>query len=205
MRLNIQELKVEARDPIDTSVPEFVSRLPDLEFKVKGLKRIEISIRIEFLRHLGHMRCLLGWIGSQTLDSDAQLLLLLLAHKVGWGSLNSFCGRSCLFGFSSLGKKKKKKKGEGRVANLKKRLLAEWPQAKTVTPKSANEVKLIHSGRILENNKTLADSRITSANQPGGGAVIMHAVVQPLVPKQKKTDKNQKDMQKMNSCSCTLL
>ncbi|ONH93808.1 hypothetical protein PRUPE_8G254100 [Prunus persica] len=91
------------------------------------------------------------------------------------------------------------------VANLKKRLLAEWPQAKTVTPKSANEVKLIHSGRILENNKTLADSRITSANQPGGGAVIMHAVVQPLVPKQKKTDKNQKDMQKMNSCSCTLL
>ncbi|ONH93810.1 hypothetical protein PRUPE_8G254100 [Prunus persica] len=103
------------------------------------------------------------------------------------------------------------------VANLKKRLLAEWPQGniatakldfdepKTVTPKSANEVKLIHSGRILENNKTLADSRITSANQPGGGAVIMHAVVQPLVPKQKKTDKNQKDMQKMNSCSCTLL
>lgn len=61
------------------------------------------------------------------------------------------------------------------------------PPAKTVTPKSANEVKLIHSGRILENNKTLADSRITSANQPGGGAVIMHAVVQPLVPKQKKT------------------
>ncbi|PQP97142.1 membrane-anchored ubiquitin-fold protein 3-like [Prunus yedoensis var. nudiflora] len=193
-----------------------MSQLPDLEFKVKITTEENRDInRIEFLRHLGHMRCLLGWIGSQTLDSDAQLLLLLLAHKVGWGSLNSFCGRSCLFGFSSLGKKKKK--GEGRdighhsyapsmtVANLKKRLLAEWPQAKTVTPKSANEVKLIHSGRILENNKTLADSRITSANQPGGGAVIMHAVVQPPVPKQKKTDKNQKDMQKMNSCSCTLL
>ncbi|KAH0978524.1 hypothetical protein GBA52_028243 [Prunus armeniaca] len=69
--------------------------------------------RIEFLRYLGHMRCLLGWIGSQTLDSDAQLLLLLLAHKVGLGSLNSFCGRSCLFRFSSLGKKKKKGEGRG--------------------------------------------------------------------------------------------
>ncbi|XP_048442847.1 membrane-anchored ubiquitin-fold protein 3-like [Pyrus x bretschneideri] len=90
------------------------------------------------------------------------------------------------------------------VSSLKKRLLAEWPQAKTVTPKSVDEVKIIHGGKVLENSKTLADSRITAGNQTGE-AVIMHAVVQPLVPKNKKTGKKQKDMQKMNSCSCTLL
>ncbi|BBH10376.1 zinc finger C3HC4-type RING finger family protein [Prunus dulcis] len=173
--------------------------------------------RIEFLRHLGHMRCLLGWIGSQTLDSDAQLLLLLLAHKIMrilWvGEFEFFLWKKLSVWVFKFGEEEeeeeRRRKGEEielkfriydgtdighhsyapsmTVANLKKRLLAEWPQAKTVTPKSANEVKLIHSGRILENNKTLADSRITSANQPGGGAVIMHAVVQPLVPKQKKT------------------
>ncbi|XP_050110554.1 membrane-anchored ubiquitin-fold protein 3-like isoform X1 [Malus sylvestris] len=91
------------------------------------------------------------------------------------------------------------------VSSLKKRLLdVSITAAKTVTPKSVDEVKIIHGGKVLENSKTLADSRITTGNQTGE-AVIMHAVVQPLVPKNKRTGKKQKDMQKMNSCSCTLL
>ncbi|PRQ26278.1 putative membrane-anchored protein [Rosa chinensis] len=90
------------------------------------------------------------------------------------------------------------------VATLKKRLLSEWPQAKTVTPKTVNEVKLIHGGRVLENSKTLADSKIMSFGNLPGGVITMHVVVQPTVAKEKKA-KNQKDMQKMNSCSCTIL
>ncbi|GMY16473.1 membrane-anchored ubiquitin-fold protein 3-like isoform X2 [Fagus crenata] len=89
------------------------------------------------------------------------------------------------------------------VATLKQKLVAEWPKDKTVTPKSVNDVKLIHAGKILEDNKALADSRITIGDLPGG-VVTMHVVIQPPVAK-KKTDKNEEQMQKMNSCSCTIL
>ncbi|RYR01617.1 hypothetical protein Ahy_A06g026988 [Arachis hypogaea] len=70
------------------------------------------------------------------------------------------------------------------VATLKQRLITEWPQGKTVTPKSVNDVKIIHAGKVLENNKTLADSRITFGDIPGG-AITMHVVVQPPLVKKK--------------------
>ncbi|KAK7284715.1 hypothetical protein RJT34_19467 [Clitoria ternatea] len=89
------------------------------------------------------------------------------------------------------------------VSSLKQRLVAEWPQGKTVTPKSVSDLKVIHAGKVLENSKTLADSRITFGDIPGG-VITMHVVVQPPVTK-KKTEKNQEDKQKMNSCSCTIL
>ncbi|KAE9598262.1 hypothetical protein Lal_00004079 [Lupinus albus] len=89
------------------------------------------------------------------------------------------------------------------VGTLKQRLVAEWPQGKTVVPKSVSDVKLIHAGKVLENNKTLADSRITFGDIPGG-AITMHVVVQPPLAKT-KTEKNDKDKQKMNSCSCAIL
>ena len=89
------------------------------------------------------------------------------------------------------------------VATLKQRLITEWPQGKTVTPKSVNDVKIIHAGKVLENNKTLADSRITFGDIPGG-AITMHVVVQPPLVK-KKSEKNQENKQKMNSCACTIL
>ncbi|XP_020210868.1 membrane-anchored ubiquitin-fold protein 3 [Cajanus cajan] len=88
------------------------------------------------------------------------------------------------------------------VGTIKQKLVAEWPQGKTVIPKSVSDLKLIHAGKVLENSKTLADSRITFSDIPG--AVTMHVVVQPPVTK-KKTEKNQEDKQKMNSCSCTIL
>ncbi|KAJ7972904.1 Membrane-anchored ubiquitin-fold protein [Quillaja saponaria] len=89
------------------------------------------------------------------------------------------------------------------VGTLKQRLVAEWPQGKTVIPKSVSDVKLIHAGKILENSKTLAESRITFGDVPGG-IITMHVVVQPPVAK-KKTEKNQEDMQKLNPCSCSIL
>ncbi|XP_027352223.1 membrane-anchored ubiquitin-fold protein 3-like [Abrus precatorius] len=89
------------------------------------------------------------------------------------------------------------------IGTLKQRLVAEWPQGKTVTPKSVSDLKLIHAGKFLENSKTLADSRITFGDIPGGG-ITVHVVVQPPVTK-KKTEKNQENKQKMNSCSCTIL
>ncbi|KAF2314968.1 hypothetical protein GH714_037380 [Hevea brasiliensis] len=54
------------------------------------------------------------------------------------------------------------------IGTLKQRLVTEWPQDKTVLPKSVNDLKLIHAGKILENNRTLADSRITYGDLPGG-------------------------------------
>ncbi|RZB48954.1 Membrane-anchored ubiquitin-fold protein 3 isoform E [Glycine soja] len=102
------------------------------------------------------------------------------------------------------------------VGTLKQKLVAEWPQGKTVTPKSVSDLKLIHAGKVLENNKTLADYRITFGEIPGG-VVTMHVVVQPPVTKKKQLhtygldhgityiEKNKDDKQKMNSCSCTIL
>ncbi|MBA0742959.1 hypothetical protein Gogos_005685, partial [Gossypium gossypioides] len=70
------------------------------------------------------------------------------------------------------------------VATLKQKIVAEWPQDKTVIPKSINDLKLIHAGRVLENNKSLADSRITFGDLPVG-VITMHVVVQPTIAKNK--------------------
>ncbi|KAG8477669.1 hypothetical protein CXB51_027663 [Gossypium anomalum] len=69
---------------------------------------------------------------------------------------------------------------------------------KTVTPKSIHDLKLIHAGKVLENNKTLADSRITVGDLPLG-VITMHVVVQPSKAKQ-KTEKSKQEMQKLNPC-----
>lgn len=92
------------------------------------------------------------------------------------------------------------------VAALKQRLVVDWPQDKSIVPKSVSDVKLIHAGKVLENNKTLAESQVFLGNVPGsGGEVItMHVVVQPPIAK-KKIEKNQEEKPKPNSCSCCIL
>ncbi|AES82086.2 putative membrane-anchored protein [Medicago truncatula] len=85
------------------------------------------------------------------------------------------------------------------VGALKQKLITEWPQGKTVTPKSVNDIKLIHAGKVLGNSETLAESRITIGDIPG--AITMHVVVQPPVAK-KKTEKKE-NRQKTNSCACS--
>lgn len=51
-------------------------------------------------------------------------------------------------------------------------------------PKTLNDVKLIHAGKILENNKTLAESRLQVGEFPGG-VITMHVVVRPPVSDKK--------------------
>lgn len=55
---------------------------------------------------------------------------------------------------------------------------------KTVIPKSVNDIKLIHAGKILENSKTLAESTILFGDL-SGGIITMIVVVQPPVVKKK--------------------
>ncbi|WMV27078.1 hypothetical protein MTR67_020463 [Solanum verrucosum] len=58
-------------------------------------------------------------------------------------------------------------------------------------PKTINDVKLINAGRILENNKTLGESRLPVAEVPGG-VITMHVVVRPPM-NEKARDKLQDD------------
>ncbi|KAG6402868.1 hypothetical protein SASPL_135082 [Salvia splendens] len=89
------------------------------------------------------------------------------------------------------------------VAMLKERVVAEWPKDKKVSPKAANDVKLISAGKILENNKTVAQCKMPFGELPKG-VITMHAVVQPSVAKA-KTEKKVDEIPKKNVCSCSIL
>nr|XP_010939603.1 membrane-anchored ubiquitin-fold protein 3 isoform X1 [Elaeis guineensis] len=64
------------------------------------------------------------------------------------------------------------------VASLKETILSRWPQDKEIAPKTINDLKLINGGKILENNRTLAESRVPVGELPGG-VITMHVVVRP--------------------------
>ncbi|XP_039118588.1 LOW QUALITY PROTEIN: membrane-anchored ubiquitin-fold protein 2-like [Dioscorea cayenensis subsp. rotundata] len=70
------------------------------------------------------------------------------------------------------------------IAMLKERIVSEWPRDKKIIPKAANDVKLISAGKILEDNKTVAQCR-PPFDELLGGVTIMHVVVQPSLPKAK--------------------
>ncbi|MBA0689424.1 hypothetical protein Goari_007154, partial [Gossypium aridum] len=55
---------------------------------------------------------------------------------------------------------------------------------KTIVPKAVNEVKLISSGKILENDKTVGQCKVPFGDV-AGGIIIMHVVVQPSLAKTK--------------------
>ncbi|PIN20759.1 hypothetical protein CDL12_06527 [Handroanthus impetiginosus] len=89
------------------------------------------------------------------------------------------------------------------VAVLKERIVAEWPKDKKIAPKAASDVKLICAGKILENNKTVAQCKMPFGELPNG-VITVHAVVQPSLAKP-KTDKKVDKVPKENSCSCSIL
>ncbi|CAH2078023.1 unnamed protein product [Thlaspi arvense] len=70
---------------------------------------------------------------------------------------------------------------------LKQRVVSDWPKGKTVVPKGINEVKLISSGKILENSKTVGQCK-TPFGEIAGGVIVMHVVVQPSLAKTKTGD-----------------
>lgn len=55
---------------------------------------------------------------------------------------------------------------------------------KKIAPKAASDVKLISAGKILENNKTVAQCRMPFG-EPPNGVITMHAVVQLSIAKAK--------------------
>ncbi|XP_027920283.1 membrane-anchored ubiquitin-fold protein 3-like isoform X2 [Vigna unguiculata] len=89
------------------------------------------------------------------------------------------------------------------VDMLKQRIVSDWPKGKTIVPKSANEVKLINSGQILENNKTVGQCKVLFG-EIAGNIIIMHVVVQPSLAKT-KAEKKVDDSPKKPVCSCSIL
>lgn len=89
------------------------------------------------------------------------------------------------------------------VTSLKEKIIAQWPQDKEPRPKSINDIKLINAGKILEDSKTLAESRLPLSEVPRG-VITMHVVVRPPVS-DKKNDKVQDNTMKKSGCFCTIL
>ncbi|KAI4336354.1 hypothetical protein L6164_014891 [Bauhinia variegata] len=89
------------------------------------------------------------------------------------------------------------------VDMLKQRIVSDWPKGKTVIPKAANEVKLISSGKIWENNKTVGQCKVPFG-EPAGGVIIMHAVVQPSLAKT-KAEKKIDDSPRKIVCACSIM
>lgn len=89
------------------------------------------------------------------------------------------------------------------VGSLKESILARWPPGKQIAPKTINDLKLINAGRILENNRTLAESRVLVGELPGG-VITMHVVVRPPAV-DKNNEKQLAKASKMNRCSCSIL
>ncbi|KAB2023823.1 hypothetical protein ERO13_D06G040300v2 [Gossypium hirsutum] len=89
------------------------------------------------------------------------------------------------------------------IASLKEKILAQWPKDKENCPKTIQDVKLINAGKILENNKTLAESTLPVGELPGG-VITMHVVLR-LPLSDKNNEKQQDDSPKKSSCSCTIL
>ncbi|WOK92151.1 membrane-anchored ubiquitin-fold protein 3-like [Canna indica] len=89
------------------------------------------------------------------------------------------------------------------VASLKEFILSGWPQDKEIAPKTINDVKLINAGKILENNRTIAESRVP-VGEPPGGVITMHVVVRPPVF-DKNNEKQLVKARKQSRCGCTIL
>lgn len=89
------------------------------------------------------------------------------------------------------------------VAMLKERIVSDWPKDKKIAPKVANDVKLISAGKILENNKTIAQCKPPFGELPEG-IITMHVVVQPSSTKT-KTEKKIDELPKKKGCACCIL
>ncbi|KAH0868652.1 hypothetical protein HID58_075674 [Brassica napus] len=60
------------------------------------------------------------------------------------------------------------------VSSLKEKIISQWPKDSEYIPLSVNDVKLITAGKILDNNRTLAESRL-----PVGVISTVHLLFPP--------------------------
>lgn len=87
------------------------------------------------------------------------------------------------------------------VASLKESIIAQWPKEKSNGPNTVKDVKLINSGKILENNRAVGECRSPLCDIPGG-VMTMHVVVHPpSVEKEKKVANDEKQ----SKCLCVIL
>ncbi|EPS66518.1 hypothetical protein M569_08260 [Genlisea aurea] len=89
------------------------------------------------------------------------------------------------------------------VSSLKEKIITQWPKGNENPPRSINDIKLINAGRILENNRTLGESRLPLSEVPGA-AITMHVVVRSPIP-DKNGDKSKDESKKKGGCFCTIL
>lgn len=89
------------------------------------------------------------------------------------------------------------------MGSLKEMILSQWPQDEENGPKTINDLKLINAGKILENDKTLGESRSPVSEVPEG-IITMLAVVRPPMP-DKNNEKLQDGSPKQNNCPCMIL
>ncbi|KAI7739651.1 hypothetical protein M8C21_010778, partial [Ambrosia artemisiifolia] len=89
------------------------------------------------------------------------------------------------------------------VGSLKEMLLSQLPKDEENGPKTINDMKLINAGKILENHKTLAESRSPVSEVPGG-VITMLVVVRPPMP-DKNNDALHDGSSKQSSCPCAIL
>mmetsp|Transcript_16811 Transcript_16811/g.54990 ORF Transcript_16811/g.54990 Transcript_16811/m.54990 type:complete len:113 (-) Transcript_16811:329-667(-) len=83
--------------------------------------------------------------------------------------------------------------------NVKERIIAEWPRDND-RPGSTAELKLIHSGKILDNNKTLGEVGV-----PANMLVTMHVVIRPPVDDTAKGGGRSSGDQKQSlRCGCVV-
>ncbi|GAB4827346.1 MYND-type zinc finger protein mub1 [Ancistrocladus abbreviatus] len=87
------------------------------------------------------------------------------------------------------------------VAALKESIIAQWPKDKENPPKAVRDVKLISAGRILDNNRTVADYR-SSLSDISDGVTTMHAIIQPSAVENENHAANPPEEQK---CACVIL
>ncbi|XP_013721816.1 membrane-anchored ubiquitin-fold protein 6 isoform X2 [Brassica napus] len=84
------------------------------------------------------------------------------------------------------------------VSSLKEKIISQWPKDSEYIPLSVNDVKLITAGKILDNNRTLAESRL-----PVGVISTVHLLFPP--PTLHKKSELQVDPPIKNRCLCTIL
>lgn len=101
------------------------------------------------------------------------------------------------------------------ILALKEKLIQEWPSepeqgpkdSSAEPPKSAADLKLILSGQILDNAKTLSELKVgkTLLENGSDSVVTMHLVVRlPNGPKSQGEGVKQEADKRMTRCSCVI-
>ncbi|TYH11608.1 hypothetical protein ES288_A07G271700v1 [Gossypium darwinii] len=74
---------------------------------------------------------------------------------------------------------------------------------KKIAPKGANDIKLINTGKILENDKMVGQCRVPFGDL-SKAVITMHVVAQPSVAKV-KTEKEEDEVPRKNLYPCSIL